>query len=333
MVNLDILILVVLAVYMLIGVLRGLLQQSVALGALMAGVALGWLVSVLIPLAAPSHPIASARCTALLGTLVFVVVYLLCLRMGRRSVRERGLAFSKGPADRMLGALLALMKGLVILLPTIWFLGAIEEEWSAAHPRISGLWGGSVLVQFASAHNPLARVTAIRRCHGFLRAAHDPGARVGLHGMEAYEAVVRNQNYRAVRDDSRLEEQIRSGNIIEVLRDRRVSRLMNDGVFWRNVAAVRWESALERPPAPLADTAKAEPSGDVAPTEPAPPVPQAPPAGELATVVLIRGTTLKGKIVSEDQQGIVLDLYLDGGAMRMNVLREEIDRIERPSER
>jgi hypothetical protein len=312
--NLDILLLLILLLCFILGVLRGLLRQLVSLSALVIGLGASWGFS------AAWGASLSASLNVLLGTALFIVAYLLIAWGGKKLIKTRGMTFSKGLEDRILGGVFSLCKRSAVIIPFIWLVASLENEWIGGHPRAAAFWGGSSFVQLARGHNFIASIRPIRRIRGFCAAVRDPEARKQLRGQPAYERLVSNRRYRALREDPRLEAAVRGNDRIRILRNPRLIDLAADESFWSDVYSVQWEAALEKRVVPP-EIPRVEPI----PVESS--IPYPPPA-DLSTVHLKRGTVLKGRITGEAPDMIMMDLFLDGGVMKMTVNRDEIERIE-----
>lgn len=327
--NVDLAVLIVLVLCFFAGVLRGFLRQLVSFAALLIGLGGAWIAGWGLRAAGRGTVISGAAFIAAASTVLFIVIYAASLRVGRNWIRERALGYHLGFGDRVLGGVCALAKGLIVILLGVWILGALESEWATGHPRAAMLWHRSSLVAFARDHNPLADLRPTRRIRGFLVAVRNPEAKKRLHGQPAYARIVLNPRYRAVRDDVKLEQAVRRGDVVSVVMDRRLYALAADESFRRDFISVGWEAAIEpQAGAPPLTSLPAPPLAVPAAT----PVMENPPgAAALSTVILKRGTALRGAIVSEDADGVVVDVSLDGGVIRTLVSREEIDRIEPPA--
>ena len=325
--NLDLVLLIFFLLCFIIGVVRGFLHQCASLAALIIGIAGAWCLSSLLCIVSPDIFIPGNALTSVIGTVVFALLYIFIMRLGKRIIRARALAFSKGFGDRLGGGLFSLLKGALIVFVALWVLASVEEEWVREHPRVAILWRQSLIVELARSHNILAPLTPVRRLKGFLVAARDVNARIPLRDQPEYTRVVSNPRYRALREDLPFALAVKEKDWAAIVMDRRFQDLAADESFWHDCLAVRWEKALEKPALSVElPKAVAIPS----PTVVASPTPPAEIQPAFSTVILKRGTSLKGKIVSEDAGTVVMDVFLNGGVIRMNLLREEVERIERP---
>ncbi|MDD5555894.1 MAG: CvpA family protein [bacterium] len=321
--NLDALLLVVLALCLLAGILRGFLRQATATAALLVGLAAAWIAAAFLGPALPWGPPGAA------AVAVFIAVSFAASRIGGRIVREKAIAFSGGTADRLFGGAFSLLEGLAVLLLVIWLFDAVCADYFERHPGAAERWRGSRLVRMAAARNPVARRGPVIRLRGFFEAVRDPDARENLRSQPAFAAMTGNPRYRAVREDEGVEGDIERRKWAKVLADPAVRTLLADGRFWSDALEVRWEAALDpRPPTP-APTPPPEPTPT--PPEPTPtPEPTGTPRRDLATVILRSGSVLTGTIVRRDAAGLLLDVPLDGGSMRMRIGAAEIERVETP---
>jgi len=331
MVSLDLVLVVILLLCFILGVLGGFLLQVVALAALLIGLGAGWIVTFLLGVLFPSGVLSAPFLSAVIGTVVFILFYVITRRRGKELIHAKALAFSKGFADRVLGGMFSLVKGMIIILLVVWFLDCIEAEWRGVHPRAGALWGESHGVRWARRHNMIAGLTPMRRLKGLFVSARDPGARSTLQGEPAYERMLMNERLRALSGDVEIAEAMSRRDLISVLGDNRVRALLADETFWRDFSSVRWEMALEKQKTPIEVS-----SPGLTPRQA--PVPVSPetrtenrmrlgPPG-LSRVVLKTGAVLHGAITKENPEGITIDVFVNGGVITMSVPRREIERME-----
>ncbi|MCX6355524.1 MAG: CvpA family protein [Candidatus Aureabacteria bacterium] len=325
--NLDLVLLIFFLFCFSIGIVRGFLYQCASLAALIIGLAGAWCFCSILSIVGPDIFIPGSALTTIIATVVFALFYIFCMRFGKRLIRVRALAFSKGFGDRLAGGLFSLLKGALVIFLALCILASVEEEWVREHPRAAMLWSQSLIVELARSHNILGPLPPVRRLRGFLVAARDVNARIPLHGQPEYTRVVSNPRYRELREDLPFALAVKKRDWAAIVMDRRFQDLAADESFWHDFAAVRWEKALEKPALNVEHPKiVAVPSPTVV-ASPTPPVEIQP---AISTVILKRGTALKGKIVSEDAGTVVMDVFLNGGVIRMNLLREEVERIETP---
>ena len=331
MVSLDLVLGVVLLLCFILGALRGFLLQVVALAALLIGLVVGWLVTFLLGVLFPSGILSAPFSIAVIGTVVFISFYVITCRLGKKLIHAKALAFSKGAADRVIGGMFSLVKGMIIILLVIWFLDCIEAEWGEVHPRARALWGESRGILWAHRHNPIAGLTPMRRLEGLFAAARDPAVRNRLHGQPAYARMVENAHYRAVRDEGGIIDALSRRDWISVLSNNRVKALLADEAFWRDFSSVRWEMALEKGETPV----EVHGPSLTPPPAPAQMAPELPGESQLkvklsalSRVVLKTGAVIEGAITEEDPEVITLDVFVSGGVITMSVPRREIERIE-----
>jgi len=323
--SLDLLFCLIFAFFFIIGVLRGLLHQVVSLSALISGFFAAWLTCV-VSGGGPTTLIA-VICAA-----VFIAVYVVELAFGKRLVKSLALAFSKGATDRILGGFLSLVESVIVIFIFICFFDSVGRNWLEENPSVASRWQGSRLVRISAKHNILENRLSIRRVKGLFAAMRDPEAREILRAQPAFSELTANPRYRAVRDDSRLEELLKRRNWIGALGDPRTRSLIADETFWRSFFAVRWEAALEKPqPTPTASPPLPppipEPTATLAPTL----TPTRETPKDVSTVWLKSGSTLQGRVLRRDSEGISMEVLLDGGTMSMSIASDEIERIEAPS--
>jgi uncharacterized membrane protein required for colicin V production len=329
-VSLDFVVVVGLLICFAYGLIRGLLTQIIALVALVIGFAAAWLVTALMERVLGSGSFSSATLTATAATAVFLVAYIAVLRLGKNLVKARALAFSTGVADRLLGGAFSLMEGAVVALLLISFFDCIGEDFLEKSEGSRIAWSESRVAQWAHRHNAVARLRPVRRLNGLFTALRDPASRELLRSQPAYAALTSNTRYRAVRDDSELQREMENGDWITALQDLRVQKLLADEPFWGHFFAVKWEASLSKTAAPIqAQPPSVTPSSLPAATA----IPEATPspasAPGLSTVFLKGGSVLEGRIAQEGPEGILMDVSLEGGTMRMSITAGEIERIKR----
>lgn len=321
--NLDLVLLVILVLCFIGGIIRGFLRQLVSLAALVIGLAGAWGIARLLIAYFPSIFMPDSVLMAVLETVIFIIVYIAVTGGGKRIIGKKGLAFSKGPADRIWGGLFALLKGAVVLLILLWLVTALEPEWGKVYPRVAIQWDRSVMVELARGHNPVASFTPVRRLRGFLEAAVNPEARRMLDGQPAYARLLDEKHYRAVKEDGRLAMALQYGDWLAVARNKNLLDLAADETFWRDLCAVKWEQALEKPPpavGPVAGPSAAQaPRTLISTTETTP---------ATSTIILKNGATLKGKITGEDADTIDVELSMGDGEIRMTLKKDEVEGIK-----
>lgn len=332
MVSLDLLFLVVLLICFAYGALRGFLRLALSLAALIVGTLAVWLLDACMGRFCGFGALSSSMSVALIGTALFVLVYAVVLAIGNHLLKTRALAFSKGAADRLIGGVCALCIDAAILLLLIWFFDCIGAYSLERNERLRVLWDESRVCQWAGTHNPLCSLSPMRRLEGFLVAARDPDARSKLDDQPAYARLFENPCLQAVRTDDELMGALQRRDWLAVLGNSRVRALLADEAFWRALSSISWESALDGVETPL--------RARLSPLKPTPKPyfmpPELPPdrqvkvgSSSLAKVVLKRGTVLRGVITRDDENGITLNVLMNGGAISMDINRGEIERIER----
>ena len=328
MMSLDLILFIVLLLCFAYGVLMGLLRLALSLAALILRSLAVWLLGVGISYFYDASFLSSTVAGVLIGTAFFTVVYMAVLAMGRRLIKTRALAFSKGAADRFIGGVFSLCADAVVLLLLIWFFDCIGQVSLERNERLRVLWSESRVCQWAGAHNPLYRLGPVRRIEGFLIAVRDPEARSRLHDQSAYAGLLENPRWQAITTDDGLIDAFQRQDWIGVFGNSRVRALLADEKFWHDLSSVKWESALGKDGAPswMRATAPAHPSI----------LPELPPerrvnvgSPSLAKVILKRGTVLRGVITREDAAVVTLNVLMNGGAISMDISRAEIERIER----
>jgi uncharacterized membrane protein required for colicin V production len=332
-VSLDLILAVIFLLCFIYGTLRGFLLQAVALAALLVGLCASWLATSITGVLFTSGAPYASFLNAVLGILVFVLSYGVILRRGKKLIRARALAFSKGFADRTMGGIFSLVKGLVVVLLVIWYLDCIQAAFREAHPRAGEIWDESLGIRWARRYNPIAGLTPMLRIKGFLAAVRYPEARSRLQGQAAYARMMAHPRYRALRDNDEIAEAMIQGHWITVLRDERLRALAADRAFWRDFSSVKWEVALEKTEMPVEVHRPA-----LTPVPPHSPAPAETRAGNhlgpepptISRVILKTGAALQGTIAKEDADGITLDMIVEGGVITMSVARDEIERIEGP---
>jgi uncharacterized membrane protein required for colicin V production len=329
MLNLDLLLLVLLLLCFVYGMLRGFLRMLVSLAALIVAALAVWLLNALVGYLYIPGFLSASMSGALIGTALFVLVYVVVLAIGRRLIKTRALAFSKGTADRLIGGIFSLCIDAAILLLLIWFLDCIGEDSFKRNERLRILWSESRVCQLAHEHNPLNGFGPLRRLKGFLVAARDPDTRSKLRDQAAYNRLFENPRLQAIGTDDELIDALRRGDWIGVFGNNRVRTLLSDESFWRDLFAVKWESTLGDAKIPLRVRLSPTPKPYSMPPELPPERQVEVGASSLAKVVLKRGTVLRGVITREDANGITLNILMNGGAISMDIGKGEIERIER----
>ena len=331
MVSLDLVLSIVLLLCFILGMLRGFLLQAVALAAALIGFLAAWSLSTLMGILFKGGFLSSASSSVLLGTALFIVVHIVVLAIGRNLIKTRGLAFSKGIADRLFGGVFSFLEGAVILLLLVWFFDCIGKDCLERSERVRIVWNESRVCQLAHTHNPIAGLTPMRWLKGFFAAARDPEARSRLQGQPAYASMLMNERLRQLSDDVEIEEAMSRRDWISVLGDNRVRALLADETFRRDFSSVRWEMALEKVETPVEvhvpGLIPRPPPVQVSPETRTENRLRSEPSG-LSRVVLKTGAVLHGAITKENPEGITIDVFVNGGVITMSVPRREIERME-----
>ena len=329
--SLDLVLVIVLLLCFVYGMLRGFLRLAVSLAALIIGFLAAWSLNALLGFLFKGKFLSSTSSSMLLGTALFILVYVVVLMIGKNLIKTRGLAFSKGVADRLLGGVFSLCEGAIILLLLIWFFDCIGEDSLERSERVRIAWNESRVCQWAHAHNPIAGLTPMRRLEGFFIAARNQDARSTLHEQPSYARMLENTHYRAVRDDGEIIDALNRRDLISILNNNRVRALLSDETFWRDFSSVKWEMALEKGKTP----SEVHWPSLTPPAVPFPMLPELPAESQvkvepsaLSRVVLKTGAVIQGAITKEDPEVITLDVFVSGGVITMSVSRREIERIE-----
>lgn len=346
--SLDLAVLVFLSIAFLVGILRGVLRQSVSLTGFIAGILAAWLLSSpLAGLIVRDNEIYRALIAVASGLVFFLVAYYAVRRLMNRVVEEKEITFQGGVKDRLLGGLLMLAKWAVIILLLAWLFEFIAGDKLRTRPGLERILNESRLARLCRTQNPVARITTVRRYKGLLVATEEPGSRLLLESQPAYVRMISNPHYKAVKDDGVLSRALEKRDWEAVVKNRNLKALAGDWTFWGDFAAVRWEETLayETPPSarrPERGAAGApEPRPTPAAVKTAPPptaTPVTPPAARetatpapgLSKLYLTNGSVIEGKVLSENARGMEIEVYIQGGTIKMSLTRREIRHIERP---
>jgi uncharacterized membrane protein required for colicin V production len=342
--NLDVVFLLILLVCILYGIISGFLRQLVPMVALIIGVVAAWLASYALDQLLHKGVVSAKVLQLIISTAVFFVVYFLVRRKGKRMVKARAVAYSEGIEDRLWGGLFGLLKGIVTILIVIWIFDCLGEGLLANHKRAAKLWNESRLVYWARRNNMIANIGPMRQLRGFFISLQYPASRKLLEEQPAYERMIQNLNYQAFKNDDSLSKAISGGRWAVVVRNSHLRALLADGSFWRDFSSVDWTQALGKeaaPPAISSEKAREE----IVPVSAIPTYKQHPEAlstytpslqheklteekGEVTKIYLKNGSIVEGKISRRTPSEIVLDIFMNGGVVRMNITTDEIERIE-----
>ncbi len=180
----DLSIIIIVALFVLVGWLRGGLSQLLSLAALTIAILVASLLSRPLATFLTSQTNLPPSVTNIGSFLIpLILVYLLILIVGRILIRRA----HKVPAfrrwDRRIGAGFGGLKGVLIGCLLILLLDLIPDPIMEKAPVIKNLRERSFLASRLSHHNPLRRIKDIRKLEGFYRIQDDQEALLDL-GLE-----------------------------------------------------------------------------------------------------------------------------------------------------
>lgn len=228
---LDLVALVILAIFAAIGMARGALKAGTGLFALMIGYGCAILAaSAVAPLVAETLDVSELVALPLGGTLAFAVGYISVALIGW--ILQRMTAHpdeERSPRDRFVGAVFGAVRGGLIVLMVSWlalWLDALRETGgdvpmpSVAGSAVAALTGEVVEAGVGAAFGdePAGRVLA--------RFAARPGAAItGLEG------VLENQNVTGLRADEMFWTYVEHGNVSAALNRSSFQQVADDAVL------------------------------------------------------------------------------------------------------
>ncbi len=268
----DLVALVLVALFGVLGYQSGFLKQAARIGALvaaflfargLAGPLGAWARGSVGASDEGASGAAVAQATAFLGLLVvaYVALVLLANALIRRLRKASGTVTA---FDRALGALFGTLKGAALVFLAACALVWLDEPLSRHAPWLAAAQRDSLLGRTAARHNVVRSEIVPRAAalHNLARLAQGERLRDDMLQHLRLVQILSHPNAAVLREPA-LQAAIREGRFADVLtyRDGRILALIEDRDLANLIAALEFESAPGQPAPPLPGPAPAAPPG------------------------------------------------------------------------
>lgn len=224
--NVDIIIGIIIAVYCIIGFVKGVIRQFFGILAFLLATAASIIVPFFVNLPATSG-LSPIWGFAIFSTLIFVPAFLIINSIGKfiaKRMVKKGIKFS----DRLWGFFFGGLKGLIIIIITVFFVDLLPHKVKQSVPFLNSVFTESKIAAGIKPYNPLLKIQIMQNLESVISALSDPDYLELLDKDAGFQQLRQNENIKLLINNPDLRKILTERQYLKFITNPEIQTLIND---------------------------------------------------------------------------------------------------------